>query len=153
MLAAEEMGEEYLDEVCEDIVKQTLRLASRGELEGRWISLMEGFGKSLFHGLPQRLSQERRADIAIAAAKALVEAKPKNLRHVVTVGCVYREVEAPRRRYDLVCAAAGVGTGSWDYRDAIRGYCYEWGVNAGLRRGAEQRQDRGEHLARRRLAL
>ncbi len=136
VLAAEEMGEEYLDEVCEDIVKQTLRLASRGELEGRWISLMEGFGKSLFHGLPQRLSQERRADIAIAAAKALVEAKPKNLRHVVTVGCVYREVERLDDGTTWFAERLGSAPGSWDYRDAIRGYCYEWGVNAGLRRGA-----------------
>ena len=137
LLEAEAALDVDLAEVWARLVRQTVRVSR--EIYVAVFSPIVHAGPRLQQTLPAQLPEERRSVIAIAAARAALEAKPEWLSTVVDLGKTYRKAgKEPDAtvlfRNRLVDAEKTVG-----YADNIRGYWYEWGVCEGALAGQEHR--------------
>lgn len=138
-----------LAEVWTRLVHQTVSTVKNGRARHPTFMKIVRAGTSLMKSLPQQLSEARRREIAVAAARADVAAESERLASVIDLGKTYRsfgdhEAAAGVFRDNLAAASAKVkkeeaarardgesaGANSADF---IRSYWYEWSVCEGER--------------------
>jgi len=88
-------------------------------------------GPWLQDALPKQLSEQRRKEIAIAAAKAAVTHKTEWLGCIVDLGKTYRIAESFAEAVQVFRDNLANARGKVDFADVIRGYWYEWGMSEG----------------------
>jgi SIR2-like domain len=121
-----------LGEVWAAIIKQTVKT---GE------SLKVGFthgailhiGPNLERVLPSVISEDRRREIAIAAAKSAAKNMTSWLGCIVDFGKTYRNANMPKEAAETFRSGLGRANMTVDYAEVVRGYWYEWGVCEGRR--------------------
>lgn len=126
--AEQELGADVA-EIWSAVVRQTVR--TRRDFRVEAFSQIVHAGPRLQRELPQQFTEQRRKEIAVAAAKASVAAESNRLSYIVDLGKTYRNAgDLPAAvkvfRDNLATAPSQV-----DFADVIRGYWYEWGVAEG----------------------
>lgn len=113
------------------IVRQTVNAGKSGEVSPQTHTKIIHAGPQLQRNLPQQFSEQRRKEIAVAAAKSAVVHQSNWLGCVVDLGKTYRNandyaVAIQVFRDNLITASSKV-----DFNDVIRGYWYEWSLAEG----------------------
>ena len=122
-----------------DLAEVWVNLTKQTAITGKTIKHEATFGETMHAAprlqrlLPKAISEERRKEIALAAAQAAVSVHEDRLDQIVDLGRTYRAADdfenaAKVFRDGLV----GVRTKT-DYVDNARGYWYEWGICEGNR--------------------
>ncbi|MDZ4404746.1 SIR2 family protein [Prosthecobacter sp.] len=137
LVAAEQALGANIAEVWSAIVRQTVQTSRDGGVSRETHSKIIHAGPRLQRELPHQFSEQRRKEIAVAAARADIAAEPERLCALVDLGKTYRsagDIEAAIRlfRENLPALPTKV-----DYQTDVRGYWYEWGGAEG-RRGSEK---------------
>ena len=118
-------------EIWSAVVHQTVQTGKDIRMDRRWFSTIIHAGPHLQHNLPKQMSEERRKEIAIAAAKALVKADPDRLSRIDSLNKTYRNAgnfaDAVKVFRDNFASAPS----KVDYAEVIRANTYEWGVSEG----------------------
>jgi hypothetical protein len=118
-------------EVWSAIVRQTVRTSKEGGVSRQTHSRIVHAGPQLQRTLPRQLTEQRRKEIAVAAAMADIDAEPDRLCALVDLGKTYRNAR------DLPAAIQVFRQNLYglsrciDYDSVVRGYWYEWGVSEG----------------------
>lgn len=134
LIEAEETFQMDLAEIWTQLVRHTVKTSrAPGVRVGQTFSPIVHAGPRLQRALPQRMPEDRRKGIAIAAAKAAATHMSEWLGCVVDLGRTYRRAKEHERaaqvfRDNLASASAKV-----DFSDVIRGYWNEWSVCEGER--------------------
>ena len=132
LLTAEEAFKVDITEVWKRIVHQTVDTSRRVHVNDTHALVLHA-GPRLQHSLPTQMSANRRAAIAIAAARASVKFKSEWLGCVVDLGNTLRIAE----RYDDAVSVFRNGLADAhtkaDFSQKIRGYWHEWGTCEGNR--------------------
>jgi SIR2-like domain/OST-HTH/LOTUS domain len=119
-----------LAEVWSAIVRQTVR-TGRDIRVGYCFPMIVHAGPRLLDALPKQLSEKRRTEIAIGAAKASVKYESDWLGCVVNLGKTYRKAENYSEAVKVFRDNLETVHDKVDFSDHIRGYWYEWGVSEG----------------------
>ena len=131
LVAAEQDLSADIAEVWSAIVHQTIRTGFDAQMDRRWFSNIIHVGPQLQRALPPQLTNERRKEIAVAAAKASIAAEDDRLSRIVDLGKTYRNADdfdaAVRVFRDNV---SNLSTKA-DFGTDVRGYWYEWSVAEG----------------------
>lgn len=131
LLEAEAALDADLAEVWARLVRQTVRTSREVAVSHETHSKVIHAGPRLMEKLSQQLPEERHKAIALAAAKAAMEAKSEWLSTVVDLGQTYRKAGRPADATALFRQQLAAARGKVDYAENIRGYWYEWGVCTG----------------------
>ncbi len=119
-----------LAEVWTALVRQTVR-TSREVRIGSTFGMLLYAGPRLLEALPKEFSEERRSEIAIAAARAAVARRPDWLGCIISLGRTYREAGKPADAVRLFRDSLASLRSKLDFDEHIRGYWHEWGVSEG----------------------
>jgi hypothetical protein len=118
-------------EVWSGVVRQTVWTGKDIWMDRHWFSDIVHAGPRLQEALPRRLSEQRRREIAIAAARAAVAAEPERLSCVVDLGKTYRNAGSFTYAAQLFRESLSGLSSKVDFSTDVRGYWYEWGVSEG----------------------
>lgn len=121
-----------LGEVWTAIVKQTVKTGGAVKV-GYTHGAILHIGPNLERVLPSVISEDRRREIAIAAAKSAAEKKSDWLGCMVDLGKTYRNANMPKEAAEVFRNGLGRAKKTLDFAEVIRGYWYEWGVCEGRR--------------------
>lgn len=133
LVAAEQDLGADIAEVWSAIVRQTVRTGMEVQMDRRWFSNIIHAGAQLQRELPQQFAEQRRKDIAVAAAKARIAAEPERLCALVDLGKTYRNAGDFTAAIQVFQENAKDLRGKVDFQTDVRGYYYEWGVCEGKR--------------------
>jgi hypothetical protein len=144
-----------LAEIWTKLVRQTVRTIEDGRVQHPTFRQIVRAGTRLQQALPQQLREERRKEIAIAAALADVAAQPERLGSIIDLGKTYRRADklleaskvfrdklayaSTRAKADALAEAHKGESAKGAPADFIRNYWYEWSVCEG-ERGKEREQ-------------
>jgi len=132
LVEAEETFQMDLAEIWDQLVRQTVRTGYDTRMDRKWFSSIVHAGPSLQKALPKQIPLERRKTIAIAAAKACVDAEPTRLTQVVDLGRTYRQAADLDQAAHVFRSNLASAPNKVDHSEVIRSYWYEWGVCEGL---------------------
>ncbi len=130
-------------EIWSGIVRQTVRTGQQVQMDKDWYSKIIHAGPWLRRNLPPQFSEQRRKEIAIAAAKADIVAEPNRLCALVDLGKTYRGAKDYRAAVQVFRQHLNGLSSKGDFQTAVRGYWHEWGVaegsvgDAGIHRAAD----------------
>ncbi len=131
LVAAEQALGANIAEVWSAIVRQTVLTSRDGGVGYQSHSKTIHAGPRLQRELPHQFTEQRRKEIAVAAAKASVAAEEDRLSRIVDLGKTYRNAG------DFAAAihvfrenVSGLST-KVDFASDVRGYWNEWGVAEG----------------------
>lgn len=123
-----------LSEVWAAIMRQTVKTHRSIKLPQWWFTNMVNSAPHIYLSLPKSFSNERRTEIAVAAAEADIESEPMRLSPIITLGKTYRL----SGHFDQAIAVFRDNlndlSSKVDFRNAVRSYWYEWGVCEGSAR-------------------
>jgi len=131
LVAAEQDLGADIAEVWSAIVRQTVRTGSDVQMDRRWFSKIIHAGPWLQRELPQQFTEQRRKEIAVAAAKADITAEPDRLCALVDLGKTYRNAGDLPAAVQLFRQNIGCLLSKVDFQSDVRGYWCEWGVAEG----------------------
>lgn len=131
LVAAEQDLGADIAEVWSAIVRQTVRTSGDGGVSRQTHSKIVHAGPRLQRELPPQFTEQRRKEIAVAAAKSAVEHQSTWLGCITDLAKTYRNsgdsaTAVQVNRENLATLQSKV-----DYADGIRGYWYEWGMAEG----------------------
>lgn len=131
LVAAEQDLGADIAEVWSLVVRQTVRTGLETQMDRQWFSNIIHAGPRLQRELPHEFTEQRRMEIAVAAAKADIAAEPDRLCALVDLGKTYRNAgdfaaAVQVFRENLKGLARKV-----DFDTDIRGYWHEWGLSEG----------------------
>ena len=118
-------------EVWSALVRQTVRTSKDIRMDRRWFLAIVHASSQLQEALPSQLSEQRRKDIAIAAAKACIAAEPNRLCALVDLGKTHRTAGNFTDAVQMFRDNRATANAKVDFDDVIRGYLSEWGVSEG----------------------
>lgn len=127
-----------LAEVWSELVKQTARTSIATPVSQKTHGAILHAGPRLQKLLPKDIPEQRRLEIALAAARAAMTAQPERLDHFVDLGRTFRAGGKFKDATDVFRNGLATVESKTDYQAAIRSYWYEWGVCEGLRDDAEK---------------
>lgn len=123
-----------LAEVWTRLISQTAQIGREpGMRVGPTFSQIVHSGPRLQRALPPQLTEDRRKDIAIAAARAAVKYQSEWLGCVDSLARTYRNAGDIEEAVHLFRGGLSEARSKVDYDKVIRGYWYEWSVCEGLR--------------------
>jgi hypothetical protein len=136
LIEADQLGID-LGEYWANIVRETAsagRAGVAGDTHGDIILA----GPRLIDALPSAISQSRREEIAISAAKSAVRYQSDWLGCVVNLGQTFRKARSPAEGVAVFKEHLPNIRNSVDYSRVIRGYFHEWAVcEANVAKGAD----------------
>ena len=141
LVAAEQDLGADIAEVWSAIVCQTVR-TSRDCWVGESFAQIVHAGPRLQRDLPHQFTEERRKEIAVAAAKAYIAAEPDRLCALVDLAKTYRNAGGLTAAVEMCRENVNRLAEMVDYDSGVRGYWYEWSVAEG-----ESGDDRANALA------
>lgn len=118
-------------EVWSAIVRQTVRTAQDSRVSNQTHSKIIHAGPRLQRELPPQFSKQRRKEIAVAAAKADIEAEPDRLCALVDLGKTYRNAGDYPAAIKVFRENVSNLSTKVDFSSDVRGFWYEWGVAEG----------------------
>ncbi len=121
-----------LGEVWAAIIKQTIKTGESREV-GYTHGAILHIGPNLERALPSVIPEDRRREIAIAAAKCAAEKMTVWLGCIVDLGKTYRNAKMPKEAAEALRHGLARAEKTSDYAEVIRGYWHEWAVCEGLR--------------------
>lgn len=133
LIAAEQDLGADIAEFWSAIVRQTVRTGLEVQMDRRWFSNIIHAGPRLQRELPQQFAEQRRKEIAVAAAKADIAAEPERLCALVDLGKTYRNAGDFTAAIQVFQENAKDLRLKVDFQTDARGYYYEWGVCEGKR--------------------
>lgn len=128
--AEQELGAD-ITEVWSAIVRQTVRTGLDVQMDRRWFSNIIHAGPRLQRELPHQFTEQRRKEIAVAAAKASVAAEDDRLSRIVDLGKTYRNAGDFAAAVQVFRDNVSDLSTKVDFDSDVRGYWYEWGVAEG----------------------
>jgi len=120
-----------LAEIWSAVVRQTVRTSRDVSVGYQSHAKIVHAGPRLQKALPKQLSEERRKEIAIATANAVVEAEPDRLDFITDLGRTHRFADSFIDAVQVFRNNLADARSKVDYEDNIRGYWYEWSVCEG----------------------
>lgn len=136
LVEAEETFGIDLAEIWARVVRQTVLTGRDIRMSRSWFADVLHAGPHLQKALPRQLPNERRKAIAIAAAKADVNAEPDRLTPLVDLGKTYRNAKEHEPSVQVFRENLATVSTKVDYHETIRGYWFEWSTCEGHRSGA-----------------
>lgn len=133
LVEAEQTFSIDLAEIWTQLIHQTVHTKRDVGLDRDWFWQLISAGHRLQRALPQQLSEDRRKAIAIAAARAGVEAEPERLAAVIALGQTYRYAGEPELAVMLFRHHLAEAPKKSDFQKRIRAFWYEWSVCEGER--------------------
>jgi hypothetical protein len=130
LVAAEQDLGADVAEVWSAVVRQTV-LTSRDTRVGACFSPIVHAGPRIQHELPPQFTEERRKEVAVAAAKAAVLHQSTWLGCVVDLGKTYRNAGDFVAAIQVFRSNLPAAPSKVDFTEVIRGYWYEWGMSEG----------------------
>lgn len=127
LVAAEQDLGADIAEVWSAIVRQTVKTSRDGGVSRETHSKTLHAGPRLLRELPHQFSEQRRMEIAVAAAKADVAAEPDRLWALVDLGKTYRNAGEFAAAVQVFRDNLPIAASKVDFGDSIRGYWNEWG--------------------------
>lgn len=118
-------------ELFAQVVRQAKRTNDSGVFVDRLTDVLH-IGPLLIEKLPPELSDDRRAQIAITAARASIEADPSRLSSHVTLARTWRALNQPAKGAEALRAIAPRVDTMVDRNAVVRGLWYEWAVCEGV---------------------
>ncbi len=120
-----------LAEIWAQLVRQTVQTGRGIRMDRFWFSGVLHGGPRLQKALPLQIPEDRRKAIAIAAARASVDAEPDRLTRLVDLGKTYRNAQEHETARQVFRANLATASSKVDHNEVIRGYWYEWSVCEG----------------------
>lgn len=133
LVAAEQDFGADIAEVWSAIVRQTVKTAQDGGVSYQTHSKIIHAGPRLQRALPPQFSEQRRKEIAVAAARADIAAEPDRLSALVGLGKTYRNADDYPAAIRVFRENLSLLHGKVDYDSQVRGYWYEWSLAEGMR--------------------
>jgi len=130
--AEQNMGVD-LAEIWDTLVRQTVRAGHGNVRIGVTFDMIVHAGSRLHKDLPRQLSESRRHEIAISAAKAAMESKSEWLGCVDSLARAYRHAGDFEAAVRLFRGNLKDAPSKDDYDKVIRAFYYEWSVCEGGR--------------------
>jgi hypothetical protein len=137
LIAAEEDLGADIAEVWSALVRQTVRTGRDFHFDETFAQIVHA-GPRLQRALPGHFSEQRRKEIAIAAAKASIAAQPDRLSEVVGLGRTYRSANDFAAAISTFRQNLNDLASKNDFDSNVRGYWNEWAVAEG--RGNAERE-------------
>lgn len=131
LVAAEQDLGADIAEVWSAIVRQTVNTSRDGGVSRQTHSKIVHAGPRLQRELPPQFTEQRRKEIAVAAAKADIAAEPDRLCAIVDLGRTYRSAGNFAAAVQLFRDHVNDLSTKVDLDSDVRGYWYEWGVAEG----------------------
>jgi hypothetical protein len=131
LVAAEQDLGADIAEVWSAIVRQTVQTSEDGGVSRQTYAKIVHAGQRLQRELPQQFTEQRRKEIAVAAAKASVSAEPDRLSNIVDLGKTYRNAGDFPAAVEVFRQNISPLSSKVDFQSDVRGYWYEWGVAEG----------------------
>lgn len=131
LVAAEQDIGVDIAEVWRAIVRQTVQTSKDGGVSRQTHAKIVHAGPRLQRELPQQFTEQRRKEIAVAAAKARTTAEPDRLCALVDLGKIYRNAGDRPAAVEMFRQNIGSLSSKVDFQSDVRGYWYEWGVAEG----------------------
>lgn len=131
LVAAEQDLGADIAEVWSAVVRQTVQTSRDGGVGYQSHSKIVHAGPRLQRELPHQLTEQRRKEIAVAAAKASVTAESDRLSRIVDLGKTYRNAGDLPAAVEVFCQNFDDLSSKVDFQSDVRGYWYEWGVAEG----------------------
>ena len=131
LVAAEQDLGADIAEVWSAIVRQTVLTSRDGGVSYQTHSKIVHAGPRLQRELPQRFTEQRRKEIAVAAAKSSIDAEPDRLSRIVDLGKTYRNSKDYPAALQVFRDNANNLWTKTDFESDVRGYWYEWGMAEG----------------------
>lgn len=131
LVAAEQDLGADIAEVWSAIVRQTVRTGVEVQMDRRWFSNIIHAGPRLQRELPHQFTDQRRKEIAVAAAKASVAAEDDRLSRIVDLGKTYRNAGDFAAAVQVFRDNVSDLSTKVDFDSDVRGFWYEWGVAEG----------------------
>jgi len=131
LVAAEQDLGADIAEIWSAIVRQTVRTGTEVQMDRRWFSNIVHAGPRLQRELPPQFTEQRRKEIAVAAAKADIAAESDRLCALVDLGKTYRNAGDFAAAGQVFRDNVGGLLAMVDFDTDVRGYWYEWGVAEG----------------------
>jgi hypothetical protein len=139
LVAAEQDLGADIAEVWSAVVRQTVRTSRDGGVSHQTHSKIVHAAPRLQRALPPQFTEQRRKEIAVAAAKADIAAEPDRLCALVDLGKTYRNAGDFDAAVQVFRNNVGNLAKKIDFDTDVRGYWYEWSVAEG--RGCKVRED------------
>lgn len=130
LVAAEQDLGADIAEIWSAIVQQTVK-TGKDIVFGKWNSSIIHAGPQLQRNLPQQFSEQRRKEIAVAAAKSAVLHQPTWLGCIVSLGKTYRSASDFSAAVKVFRDCLPSVRSKIDYKEIIRAFYYEWSVVEG----------------------
>jgi len=128
--AEQDLGAD-IEEVWSAIVRQTVKTSRDGGVSRETHSRIIHVGPRLQRELPQQFTEQRRKEIAVAAAKASVAAEDDRLSRIVDLGKTYRNAGDFAAAVKVFRENLPTASSNVDFAEVIRSFWYEWGVSEG----------------------
>ena len=126
-----------LAEIWSELVKQTVRTGRGDARVGQSHPKIVNASPHLQKALPKEIPEQKRKEIAIAAALASVEVEGDRVVPIVNLGRTYRAADMLNDAVEVFRGNLSSVKAKVDYLDTIRAYWYEWAV-CESERGADQ---------------
>lgn len=131
VVAAEQDLGADIAEIWSAVVRQTVRTSHDGVVIGQTYSKIVHAGPHLQRALPAQFTEQRRKEIAVAAAKADIAAEPDRLCALVDLGKTYRNAGDFAAAVQIFRENVSNLSAKVDFDSDVRGFWYEWGVCEG----------------------
>jgi hypothetical protein len=131
LVAAEQDLDADIAEVWSAIVRQTARTSQDVRIGDTFAQIIFA-GPRLQGDLPPQFTEERRKEIAVAAAKAAVLHQSTWLGCIVDLGKTYRNAGDFAAAVQVFRDNLPTVPSKVDFAETIRGFWYEWGISEGL---------------------
>jgi len=131
LVAAEQDLGADIAEVWSALVRQTVKTGGDGGVSRQTHSKIVHAGPRLQSALPPQFTEQRRKEIAVAAAKASLVAEDDRLSYVVDLGKTYRSAGDFAAAAQVFRDTLPITQSKVDFAQIIRGYLFEWGVAEG----------------------
>ena len=118
-------------EVWSAVVRQTIRTGIKVQMNHSWFSNIVHIGPQLQRKLPYQFAEQRRREIAIAAAKSAVEHQSTWLGCVVDLGKTYRNAGDLDAAVQVFRDNQVGSSKKIDFNEIIRSYWNTWGTFEG----------------------
>ena len=130
-VAVERLGFD-LPELWADVTRRAIAVTKTQHLPSEWFSPIVYYGSKLHRSLPESLPQTVRAETAVAAAQAAVEAKPEWSSCQINLANTLRATKDPAAGAQaLANSIEAAKEHAIDWAKNVRGYVFEWGVCEG----------------------
>ncbi|MBV6498941.1 MAG: hypothetical protein CJBNEKGG_01171 [Prosthecobacter sp.] len=128
LVAAEQALGANIAEVWKAIVRQTIRTSSDGGVSRQTHAKIVHAAPNLQRSLPPQFTEQRRKEIAVAAADVAIEADDEGrLSYIVDLGKTYRNAGDFAAAVQVFRDNLPTAPSKVDFAEVIRGYWYEWG--------------------------